>query len=51
MAAATRAPLPSVSVLLPYATQSVRAARRRLGLDLHRRGLADDTIAGLLSDD
>lgn len=45
MAAATRVPLPSVTILLPHSTTSVRAARRRLGADLLNRGIADDVIA------
>jgi anti-sigma regulatory factor (Ser/Thr protein kinase) len=45
MAAATRVPPASVSILLPYATPSVRSARRRLSSDLERRGLADDVVA------
>ena len=45
MAAATRIPLPSVTMHLPHATSSVRAARRKLCSDLYRRGLGDETIS------
>ena len=45
MAAALKDPLPSVTMLLPHATSSVRSARRRLSTDLHHRGISDDVIA------
>lgn len=45
MPAATRIPLPSVSIQLPHAAASVRSARRRLSSDLRRRGLTEDAIA------
>jgi anti-sigma regulatory factor (Ser/Thr protein kinase) len=45
MAAATRVPLPSVSIFLPHSTSSVRSARRRLSADLLRRGIPDEVIA------
>jgi two-component sensor histidine kinase len=45
MAAATEVPLPSITLLLPHATTSVRAARRHLSTDLFGRGISEEVVA------